>query len=98
MFQQVGEIEPIITDRDTAAVNDTMDAEGKAILLSKRVVVLNEKPEETASYISQSDQGQPNSLHLGLTLGNRFIIAILHPTSAGLDLRFKLICILCYNI
>jgi hypothetical protein len=55
VFQQVSKIEPIITDRDTAAVNDTMDGEGKAILLSKRVVVLNEKPKETASYVTQSD-------------------------------------------
>jgi hypothetical protein len=32
-----------------------MDAEGKAILLSKRVLALKEKPEETASYVTQSD-------------------------------------------
>jgi hypothetical protein len=57
VFQQAGEIEPIITDRDTAAVNDTMDAEGKTILFSKHVVALNEKPDETASYVTQSDQG-----------------------------------------
>jgi hypothetical protein len=67
VFQQADKIEPIITDHDTAAVNDTMDAKGKAILLSKHVVALNEKPDETASYVTQSDQGQSNSLHLGLT-------------------------------
>ncbi len=73
MFQQAVKIEPIITDRDTAAVNNAVDAESEAIFLSKSVVVLSKKPEEMASYVTQSDQGQPDSLHLGLTFGNGFM-------------------------
>ena len=69
MFQQAVEIEPTITDRDTAAVSNAMDAESKAIFRSKSVVVCNEEPEETASYVTQSDQGQPDPLHRELTLG-----------------------------
>jgi hypothetical protein len=47
----------MITDRDTTAVNDTMNAEGKAIFFSKHVVAINEKPKETTPYVTQSDQG-----------------------------------------
>jgi hypothetical protein len=54
VFQQAGKIEAVITDRNTAAVNNTMDAESKAIFLSKSVVALKKKPEETAPYVTQS--------------------------------------------
>ncbi len=67
MFQQSGKIEPVITDRNTAAVDNTVEAEGKAIFLFKSVVALEKKPEETAPYVTQSDLGQPDSLHLELT-------------------------------
>ena len=55
MFQQAGKIEPVITDRDTAAVNNTMEAESKTIFLSKIVVALEKKSEETAPYVTESD-------------------------------------------
>ena len=48
-------MEPIITDRNAAAVSNTMNAESKTIFLSKSVVALEKKPEETASYVTQSD-------------------------------------------
>ncbi len=67
MFQQAGKIEPVIADRNTAAVNNTMEAESNAVFLSESVVVLEKKPEETAPNVTQSDQGLTNFLHLGLT-------------------------------
>ncbi|MDK1039587.1 MAG: hypothetical protein QGD91_11865 [Actinomycetota bacterium] len=73
MFQQAVEIEPIITDRDTAAVDNAVDAESEVIFLAEGVVALDKMPEKTASHVAQSDQGQPDSLHLGLTFGNGFM-------------------------
>ena len=70
MFKQAGEIESIITDRDTAAVNDTMNAEGKAILLSKRVVALNEKPKETETYVPNPTRANPTRFTWNSLLGS----------------------------
>ena len=61
MFQQAGKIKPVITDRNTAAVNNNAEAESKAIFLFKSVVALEKKPEETAPYVPQSRLG-PTSL------------------------------------
>ena len=47
MFHQAVEIEAALTDREPAAVHDTVDAESETILVSEGAVVLNEKPEET---------------------------------------------------
>jgi hypothetical protein len=73
VLHQAVEIKPIMTDRDTAAVDNAVDAESDAIFLFEILVVVDEQLEETASYATQSDQGQPDSLHRGLASGNGFM-------------------------
>ena len=66
-------MEAALPDREPAAVHDTVDAESETILVSEGAVVLNEKPEETPPHTTQSDQGQPDSLHLVTPVGNGFM-------------------------
>ena len=66
MCHQAGEIEAVLTDRDSAAVRYAVDTEREAVLLVELVLVFDQERENPTSYIAQSDQGQPDSLHAAI--------------------------------